>query len=246
MTQQNTTIWSIGGISTHILTKRMTVQCDLCKSSGVFQLTSSRRGWHPNPWKNMTRSIFQLTSSRRGWPTNTASSALNKAFQLTSSRRGWRWRILQLCSCDYFNSHPHEEDDRFESSPLIALIHFNSHPHEEDDNVEVIGNMITDISTHILTKRMTEDRDCNNFFLFIFQLTSSRRGWRWRLQQIIRMERISTHILTKRMTDTRCVTTPGLHISTHILTKRMTRCYTLYLEFCIFQLTSSRRGWQQF
>ena len=57
---------------------------------------------------------------------------------------------------------------------------------------------------------------------WIFQLTSSRRGWRywhfWYTDCIC----ISTHILTKRMTDGIRVVTTMLNISTHILTKRMT------------------------
>ena len=55
------------------------------------------------------------------------------------------------------------------------LTHFNSHPHEEDDeNLERDG-AVDDISTHILTKRMTET-DAPDGYRLLFQLTSSRRG----------------------------------------------------------------------
>ena len=37
------------------------------------------------------------------------------------------------CVCEYFNSHPHEEDDFIRRSLLGTFIYFNSHPHEEDD-----------------------------------------------------------------------------------------------------------------
>ena len=55
--------------------------------------------------------------------------------------------------------------------------YFNSHPHEEDDDSLRLLNCHADISTHILTKRMT-------ITAVFFQKTTD----------------ISTHILTKRMT----------------------------------------------
>ena len=57
------------------------------------------------------------------------------------------------------------------------LLHFNSHPHEEDDKDADWFEADENISTHILTKRMT--------ILNIPQASYSN---------------ISTHILTKRMT----------------------------------------------
>ena len=124
---------------------------------------------------------------------------------------------------------------------------------------------ICHISTHILTKRMTRQwrkqptlpvyfnshpHEEDDYFIFIcpappflFQLTSSRRGWLWCVEITLgcrhfnshpheeddergayaeKERSISTHILTKRMTrgwrDGSC----GQKISTHILTKRMT------------------------
>ena len=35
----------------------------------------------------------------------------------------------------YFNSHPHEEDDRNYSLQIFFSGYFNSHPHEEDDGI---------------------------------------------------------------------------------------------------------------
>ena len=76
--------------------------------------------------------------------------------------------------------------------------YFNSHPHEEDDENWILWNEGDDISTHILTKRMTAvaicmiqgSKDFNSHpheeddtvaqgkcqGVAIFQLTSSRRG----------------------------------------------------------------------
>ena len=58
--------------------------------------------------------------------------------------------------------------------------------------------------------------------IWLFQLTSSRRGWRSNIRRDPGSESISTHILTKRMTSFRA---------------------DLSIRFVIFQLTSSRRGW---
>ena len=79
-------------------------------------------------------------------------------------------------------------------------MHFNSHPHEEDDFRACLDGRREDISTHILTKRMTN-------------------VW----NNTCEIEDISTHILTKRMTFVLIsVFTVVFVISTHILTKRMT------------------------
>ena len=60
---------------------------------------------------------------------------------------------------------------------LAGRNHFNSHPHEEDDYNCVLFMQRINISTHILTKRMTELAQYQDY-----------------------EEYISTHILTKRMT----------------------------------------------
>ena len=89
--------------------------------------------------------------------------------------------------------------------PVFLLLscykYFNSHPHEEDDDSLRLLNCHADISTHILTKRMT-------ITAVFFQKTTD----------------ISTHILTKRMTLEKVLTSSEKKISTHILTKRMTYC----------------------
>ena len=63
--------------------------------------------------------------------------------------------------------------------------YFNSHPHEEDDESMVLKYELICISTHILTKRMTI-WEISLLMSSLFQLTSSRRGWRKELgSQII-------------------------------------------------------------
>ena len=84
----------------------------------------------------------------------------------------------------------------------------------------MINTILFKISTHIFTRRMTAT--CTN-------TTVSNI--------------ISTHILTKRMTASVLFIGSGLNISTHILTKRMTKISKETVQWMIFQLTSSRRGW---
>ena len=171
-------LWeSNGSISTHILTKRMTkVSIKSFKKSVISTHILTKR----------------MTDSR--W-----ICAGIITFQLTSSRRGWQIRADTTISISYFNSHPHEEDDTLWPSYRLSWLYFNSHPHEEDDRSGGIVAFITSISTHILTKRMTEIRYRKENYM-----------------------NISTHILTKRMTKSGSIMFSKKDISTHILTKRMT------------------------
>ena len=63
---------------------------------------------------------------------------------------------ISLHLYNFFNSHPHKEDDATNWSAYEAAKVFNSHPHKEDDSFDTRGNR-TDylFSTHILTRRMT-------------------------------------------------------------------------------------------
>ena len=208
-------------ISTHILTKRMTVWIMQPYQTNLFQLTSSRRGW-----LNCCRSTnhlrrFQLTSSRRGWRQRTWFLVTKRIFQLTSSRRGWPHFWVTDKSANYFNSHPHEEDDLEYDSQLVFRF-ISTHILTKRMTWRISGlNDHEQISTHILTKRMTQSVFSQNP-TFLFQLTSSRRGW---LDAVITLNCrvcISTHILTKRMTESPLWSRTIFYISTHILTKRMT------------------------
>ena len=164
-------------------------------------------------------------------------------FQLTSSRGGWLLDYCIFFRFRYFNSHPHEEDDcryiELDTSLIISTHiltrrmtlhgitvcllrnHFNSHPHEEDDGRYSARWPNDNISTHILTRRMTQ---CVKHFFTaqLFQLTSSRGGWR------------STSLWTFSIRE----------ISTHILTRRMTQLDDTSKATLEFQLTSSRGGWR--
>ena len=234
-------------ISTHILTKRMTAIYNTLKNSNIFQLTSSRRGWHHR-------------RCRRFWWSRHFNSHPHEEDDSIS--------LKILLPDNYFNSHPHEEDDHNRSSVFIIISYFNSHPHEEDD--DGARNWHWQYLKFQLTSSRRGWRQGIRISrkIHTFQLTSSRRGWPH--HQFISSDlKISTHILTKRMTLEARQFLLFFDISTHILTKRMTITFQRgesngrnfnshpheeddvwkpanFYYFLIFQLTSSRRGWQFF
>ena len=119
--------------------------------------------------------------------------------------------------------------------------YFNSHPHEEDDFSCHWICIAFNISTHILTKRMTcrleRCTKINGYFN-----SHPHEEDDDRLIPVCYLRDISTHILTKRMTISSRNKTRKECISTHILTKRMTLRNQSHLNQSLFQLTSSRRG----
>ena len=166
-------------ISTHILTKRMTIRSWEVEGRYPFQLTSSRRGWLLSLHILAHLTIFQLTSSRRGWQRKDWMWSWRNIFQLTSSRRGWRHLIQFRYTGRKFQLTSSRRGWHKHNKKSPNPLHFNSHPHEEDDNFENTGMSST----------------------YIFQLTSSRRGWRQKSFLSDLTVYISTHILTKRMTQ---------------------------------------------
>ena len=75
----------------------------------------------------------------------------------------------------HFNSQPHKEADmRFSAFPVL-LRYFNSQPHKEADCNRLVAFPLFTISTHSLTRRLTEQ-----FVICstgeIFQLTASQGG----------------------------------------------------------------------
>ena len=91
------------------------------------------------------------------------------------TKRMTSWLLPSHPNIVYFNSHPHEEDDQY-TDKSVPRNHISTH---------ILTKRMTayrtdregrkSISTHILTKRMTES-DNGFTLLFLFQLTSSRRG----------------------------------------------------------------------
>ena len=185
-------------ISTHSLTKRLTRTESRIARFLIFQLTASRRGWLPPACQEPLNPHFNSQPHEEADNCSSISASMEVLFQLTASRRGW----LSL------------------AVSKVWFIHFNSQPHEEADENSSWENLLNNISTHSLTKRLTANcyRD--------------KSDWE-----------ISTHSLTKRLTNVSDTSCQQESISTHSLTKRLTMLIWLVRLYQIFQLTASRRGW---
>ena len=81
-------------------------------------------------------------------------------------------KTCNLRTLTYFNSHPHEEDDMVAQGIYQDVEYFNSHPHEEDDGTMSLLAQLRDISTHILTKRMTAILNKNNLFKIAYYINN--------------------------------------------------------------------------
>ena len=255
------------GISTHILTKRMTKGITVGSTVTIISTHI------------LTKRMTQSKHGSRKWQLN---------FNSHPHEEDDHHPLLSYTSQYHFNSHPHEEDDvewkmdlkeqlfQLTSSrrgwlckPFCKFhwLFISTHILTKRMTIVNFSNVsLWYISTHILTKRMTAD-NLKYGYERRFQLTSSRRGWR--LQSISRSlhnlyfnshpheeddlcsrnyrsrQYISTHILTKRMTKPPFDGLFAIPISTHILTKRMTASCQSFGGMESFQLTSSRRGWRR-
>ena len=142
------------GISTHILTKRMTKGITVGSTVTIISTHI------------LTKRMTQSKHGSRKWQLN---------FNSHPHEEDDHHPLLSYTSQYHFNSHPHEEDDKATFRWLVCYTYFNSHPHEEDDGFLPVLWWHGIISTHILTKRMTESR-LKTGRSHKFQLTSSRRG----------------------------------------------------------------------
>ena len=188
-----------------------------------FQLTASRRSWLQGKWSHIGDCYFNSQPHEEADQRGVWRAASGRIFQLTASRRGWLLaRLFPVLQIWYFNSQPHEEADNLTEFWGKYPRHFNSQPHEEADSRNGKRIRIKVISTHSLTKRLTDTGSHNTSiriyfnsqpheeadfpalpcfcFAMVFQLTASRRGWRFAVWQGWKKWDISTHSLTKRLT----------------------------------------------
>ena len=141
-------------ISTHILTKRMTlkdlsIRCSMKISTHILT-------------KRMTHF---LQNSR--WRNCISTHILTKRMTTLTLQAQ---RLTK-----HFNSHPHEEDDG-ELIDFSTITDISTHILTKRMTIiRQIISWILNISTHILTKRMTT-KETTLKTTNLFQLTSSRRG----------------------------------------------------------------------
>ena len=146
--------WNIS-ISTHSLTRRLTLR------------------------KSKKRSVksFQLTASQGGWPSYSCSKIFLQVFQLTASQGGWRVHEVRKTDCRSISTHSLTR--RLTSCPEDNGLSKNISTHSLTrrlTDTAVFDNLYPIISTHSLTRRLTI-REKSRKSLLEFQLTASQGGW---------------------------------------------------------------------
>ena len=166
------------------------------------------------------------------------------AFQLTASQGGWPVKKGKGRKARYFNSQPHKEADRFSQTQETLQNYFNSQPHKEADAWDAGVPMRLPISTHSLTRRLTECSWTKGEYDFIsthsltrrlthkpykayleklFQLTASQGGWR-AINNTGTQKHVEFQLTASQggwRTIIPCVFRTN-YISTHSLTRRLT------------------------
>ena len=162
-------------ISTHILTKRMTdfhINDEL-----LTRYFNSHPHEEDDVWRlhwHIRRNEFQLTSSRRGWRVLCHYWHNLETFQLTSSRRGWplkNWFGVHVAKSFQLTSS--RRGWRFWNNCLDRWHDISTHI-----LTKRMTNAVEDclckcgISTHILTKRMTAILNKNNLFKIAYYISN--------------------------------------------------------------------------
>ena len=141
-----------------------------------------------------------------------------------------------------FNSHPHKEDDVDRCLSYPEANHFNSHPHKEDDLCLSDCCLICSISTHILTRRMTQSHLRMDFSNTHFNSHPHKEDDIFYIYSR-RNVNISTHILTRRMTFAKCFSCYiSSYFNSHPHKEDDFLLTSLFLFGFKFQLTSSQGG----
>ena len=140
-------------ISTHSLTRRLTVfHVKHCRY-GRFQLTASQGGWRDNCEIRDCYESFQLTASQGGWLRLLNCNLLPLAFQLTASQGGWHETRVEWVAGDVFQLTASQGGWRH----LHRIFHTRGK-----------------ISTHSLTRRLTAISDKNifiqNWFFYLLYI----------------------------------------------------------------------------
>ena len=168
-------------------------------------------------------------------------------FQLTTSRRGRHYAAGEDVPMEEVSTHDltKRSTHRFFLFSIFWK-RFNSRPHEEVDLT--LFRLLSMMCVFQLTTSRRGRRNWSIGLIMevLFQLTTSRRGRPGESAEWGDNRGVSTHDLTKRSTLFREKIVSCLEVSTHDLTKRSTLSYYKYSLYLTFQLTTSRRGRQQF
>ena len=233
----------------------------------LFQLTTSRRG---RPFETASSVDHRHFNSRPHEEVDLTFRIYIFSILYFNSRPheevdqvrrfGWRCNCISthdltkrstslFCSAvpgsSHFNSRPHEEVDSHCVNLYLTTTNFNSRPHEEVDEGRPSWNYIKCISTHDLTKRSTM---WQTYAVSPFDFNS--RPHEEVDDNVPDLVYKLLHFNSRPHEEVDASSMPYCTfkiISTHDLTKRSTTACLLWAKVAlIFQLTTSRRGRQQF
>ena len=143
-------------ISTHSLTRRLTIKTTKTIILVIFQLTASQGGW------------LQLTYY---WP------PINLISTHSLTRRLTVYRGSLGIYPNNFNSQPHKEADRTPDFSQYSE-KISTHSLTRRLTIQPVNHLFSaEISTHSLTRRLTS-ASTNKLSALTFQLTASQGGWR--------------------------------------------------------------------
>ena len=219
------TAWLWADISTHSLTKRLTeiqrhISAALCISThSLTKRLTLRIIICVNFYIYFNSQPHEEADARATW--------LQEQIDISTHSLTKRLTIgvaAGLDSTGYFNSQPHEEADELRHEPFFSCCI---------------------ISTHSLTKRLTSKNEYTGIFKKYFNSQPHEEAdaltpFLWYTLLYFNSqpheEADGNNIFYRRSTD----------ISTHSLTKRLTwRRWKKWVLIRLFQLTASRRGWQE-
>ena len=123
----------------------------------LFQLTASQGGWR---FFLITIQAFTYISThsltrRLTILINPSFVGFNISTHSLTRRLTISW-LMKFLSESYFNSQPHKEADYQPQSAPESCMHFNSQPHKEADIYSWFLLSANSISTHSLTRRLTQ------------------------------------------------------------------------------------------
>ena len=236
--------WSTDWISTHSLTRRLTTSAVLLVTALIFQLTASQGGWRYESDGIRSGNPFQLTASQGGWLYFDRKSASWYTFQLTASQGGWREKLK--VDGEYGTISTHSLTRRLTSVTLQGnvltlfqltasqggwrqcnwmwynILIFQLTASQGGWRLPINAyNLIWNISTHSLTRRLTRERITRNSRISYFNSQPHKEADVF-LPDSSTTICISTHSLTRRLTEKTEVLNTIFNISTHSLTRRLT------------------------
>ena len=123
----------LGNISTHILTRRMTWNFGSNHKINKFQLTSSQGGWRIITTRKCYPFHISTHILTRRMTSYSMQLSISSVFQLTSSQGGWLQSQMIMKYGIIFQLTSSQGGWQYPLLRYSALSYFNSHPHKEDD-----------------------------------------------------------------------------------------------------------------